>query len=152
MRGAILAFIVTLFFAVPSGAVWDSEPGTGGTVRTVAIPGHVLFYDFADTGDSGILNTRDCTGGVSILFNSNVAGATHTATIHLYACVASSGTTANVCERVISDAGDVALDGAGELGRSLVFGPNLLLPFVLVDVVANPATATAGRVALSCQL
>lgn len=150
MNRFIFLFLLVTLFALPAGATWNTEPAGAGKVRTIAKPGTFLWYDFSDAADSGILDTRQCRGGVSIVYNSDVAGVTHTATIRLQACVLGSGTAANLCENVLSDAGDTALTGQGELGTALVFGPNLKLPFVRIDVIAN-AGAESGRVALACE-
>lgn len=111
-----LVVVALLMLASPASAGWTSCPGSEtdtGTADARLTPAAQEICLRQETAtDPARVDARRCRGGVDLIFNAEVDGATKTATVYPYQCAGTG--TAGVftdCEKIMVDRnGDNVVD------------------------------------------
>ncbi len=163
MRFYLWVLAVSLFLAGPVWAQnWHVNPdgASAAPVRTtsdVTKNAPVAYFDFEDTTDSVVLRVADCDS-ISVNFNSDEDGTNTGAEVYIRQCEEGGTVSANHCSLVAVDInGDGQITAAdeqtltGAVGRRGFRGLKLGVPYIYVDINANPATADDARVTVTCE-
>ncbi len=150
MKNLLTTLTLILAFAMPAGANW-SKTITGTTNDCSLNPNsrQVCYFNIADgvSTNSAFLSGGSCK--VTFHLNPDLASTATTDTEGRVRCCFDATTRdTSVCNPVITDAGDVTLNGDCTTGRCAVFGA--ICPQFYFDVTAAPA-GNAARVIAQCE-
>lgn len=128
-----ILFLAILAVAGNASAGWTSCPGTlndSGTALARPTPSQKEICLRQDTAtDPPRVDARACRGGVDVIFNSDVASTTMTATAYPYQCPGSGNAgTFTDCEKIMVDrtgdnvVDDVAMNGDPAAAKDATYG------------------------------